>query len=117
MSDYVVKIRLFIVSAIALFMLGFLPVKCFSQTNLSEAESRVYREKLVVEAKKYVGPDLIVHGDADKTINISYGIKASETYNNAKFISLHGEDHGFSAKGKIEATKEVYKFLCDNIKE
>ena len=55
MSDYVVKIRLFIVTAIALFMLGFLPVKCFSQTNLSEAESRVYREKLVVEAKKYVG--------------------------------------------------------------
>ena len=89
---------------------------------MGQKVGKVYYEKLFdfdayEEAKKYVGPVLIVHGDADKTVNISYGIKASETYNNAKFISLHGEDHGFSAKGKIEATKEVYKFLCDNIKE
>lgn len=55
MSEFVVKIKLFLVTALALFMMCFLPIKCFSQTELSESESRVYREKLVTEAKKYVG--------------------------------------------------------------
>lgn len=55
MSEFGLKIKFFLVTAIAFFMMCFLPVKCFSQTELSESESRVYREKLVTEAKKYVG--------------------------------------------------------------
>lgn len=55
MNDFAIKFKLFIITAIALFMLCFLPIKCFSQNNISEAESRVYREKIITEAKKYVG--------------------------------------------------------------
>lgn len=55
MSEFVIKAKIFIVTAVALWMLFFLPSKCFSQTTISESESRVYREKLVTEAKKYVG--------------------------------------------------------------
>lgn len=55
MSEFVLKLKLFLATALALFMLCFLPAKCFSQTELSESESRVCREKLVAEAKKYVG--------------------------------------------------------------
>lgn len=55
MSEFVLKIKLFLATGLALFMLFFLPTKCFSHTELSESESRVYREKLVAEAKKYVG--------------------------------------------------------------
>ncbi len=55
MSNYIVKIKLFFITALALFMLCFLPIKCFAQNNISEAESRVFREKLVTETKKYIG--------------------------------------------------------------
>lgn len=36
------------------FFVAIIPVRCFAR-EVSEAESRVYREKLVSEAKKYVG--------------------------------------------------------------
>lgn len=55
MSEFIIKAKIFVVTAASLFMLFFLPAKCFSQATISESESRVYREKLVTEAKKYVG--------------------------------------------------------------
>ena len=81
---------------------------------------RVYYEKLFdfdaySEAKKFTGPVLIVHGDADKTVDVSYGKKAAETYENAKLEILPGEDHGFSAKGKLAGAKLVYDFFKDNL--
>ena len=80
---------------------------------------KVYYEKLFdfdaySEAAKYTGPVLIVHGDADRTVNVSYGKVAAESYQNARFEVLPGEDHGFSGKGKLRAAKLVYDFFMAN---
>ena len=79
----------------------------------------VYYEKLFdfdayAEAAKYTGPVLIVHGDADRTVDLSYGRAAAENYQNARIEVLPGEDHGFSGKGKLKAAELVYEFLVDN---
>lgn len=71
MSEFVLKIKLFLVTALALFMMCFLPIKCFSQTELSESESRVYREKLVAEAKKYVGSPYVRGATGPDTFDCS----------------------------------------------
>ena len=82
-------------------------------------EDKVYYEKLFdfdayAEAAKYTGPVLIVHGDADRTVDLSYGRAAAENYQNARIEVLPGEDHGFSGKGKLKAAELVYEFLVDN---
>lgn len=80
---------------------------------------KVYYEKLFdfdayAEAAKYTGPVLIIHGDADRTVNVSYGKAAAQAYQNARLEILPGEDHGFSGKGKRKAVKLVYEFLKEN---
>lgn len=59
----------------------------------------------------YKGPVLILHGDADKIVNISYGRRAAETYSHAEFVCLPGEVHGFTAQGKQRAAQLSYEFL------
>ena len=48
------------------------------------------------EISRYQGPVLIIHGDADDVVPFSYAEKAVELYNNAKLISIHGDDHCFT---------------------
>ena len=60
------------------------------------------------EAAKYTGPMLIIHGDADRTVNVSYGKAAAESYQNARLEVLPGEDHGFS--GKADFLRSVMIF-------
>lgn len=77
---------------------------------------KIYYEKLFdydayKEIRKYTGPVLIVHGDADRTVNVTYGEKAARAYQNAQFEVLHGQDHGFDGKGKIKAGEFTYRFL------
>ena len=86
---------------------------------LGKKVGKVYYEKLFDfdaygEAAKYTGPVLIIHGDADRTVNVSYGRAAAEAYQNARLEVLPGEDHGFSGKGKMEAARRVYDFLKAN---
>ena len=78
--------------------------------------SRKYYEGLLgfdpyAEASKFKKPVLIAHGDADRTVDISYGRRAQAAYEQARLEILNGEDHGFSAKGKLYAAKLVYDFF------
>ena len=82
---------------------------------------KVYYEKLFdfdayAEAAKYTGPVLIIHGNADRTVNVSYGRAAAASYQNARLEVLPGEDHGFSGKGKLKAAKLVYDFFRANVR-
>lgn len=61
--------------------------------------------------KSFEKPVLIIHGNADKVVDISYGKKAAQVYPNAKFIELDKQYHGFSGKGKMKAVKFVYDFI------
>ena len=77
---------------------------------------RIYYEKLYdidlyTEAAKYTGPVLIIHGDADRVVDVSYGRKAAAAYRKARLEILHGQDHGFNAKGKEQAVRLVHDFL------
>lgn len=54
MSNFGIRLKLFIICGAAA-VLFLIPIKCFAQPAISQAESKVYREKLITEAKKYVG--------------------------------------------------------------
>jgi len=81
---------------------------------------KVYSEKLLdydvfKEIAAYDKPVLIIHGDADKVVPIEYGKRAEAVYEDVEFITMEGEDHGFSAKGKLIASEQSYRFIMDNI--
>lgn len=94
-----------------------------SVENIPERENfggsilgRIYSEKLmdydvyeVIPA--YTGPVLILHGDKDEAVNISYGRKAAEVYEHAEFVCLPGEVHGFTGEGRKKAAQLSYDFL------
>ena len=83
---------------------------------------RIYSEKLLdydvySDIVPFDKPVLIIHGDRDPVVDISYGKRAAETYPDAKFHCLPGENHGFSGKGKLEAARLSYEFIQNLIKE
>ena len=59
----------------------------------------------------FKGPVLIVHGDNDKVVDISYGRRAAETHEHAEFVCLPGEIHGFTGEGREKAAQLSYDFL------
>lgn len=84
--------------------------------------SKAYYEELYdfdayAETQKYTNPVLIIHGDADRTVNMVYGKRAAQSYQNAQFEVLPGQDHGFNAKGKVAAAELTYNFLREQVEE
>lgn len=67
------------------------------------------------EISKYTGPVLLIHGDKDSTVDVSYAHRAESAYENIQLVVLPGENHGFSGKGKDQAAELTYKFL-ENIR-
>lgn len=63
----------------------------------------------------YTGPVLILHGDRDKMVPVSYSERAAKCYANAEFVLLPGEIHGFTAAGKRIAAKRTYDFLTRSL--
>lgn len=82
----------------------------------SKDVGKVYNEKLLdydvySDILPFDKPVLIIHGDQDPVVDISYGRRAAETYPNAKLHCMPGEKHGFSGKGKLEAARLSYEFI------
>lgn len=59
----------------------------------------------------YTGPVLIIHGDNDRIVDISYGRRAAGVYEHAEFVCLPGEIHGFTGEGRKKAAQLSYDFL------
>ena len=81
---------------------------------------RTYAEKLLDfdiyrEIAPYDRPVLIIHGDADRVVDVSYGRRAAEVYADAQFVGLPGEDHSFSGKGKLRAAKLAFDFITAHL--
>lgn len=77
---------------------------------------KVYNEKLLdYNIYSHIGdftkPVLILHGDKDTVVDISYGKRAADVYPCATFKLYPGETHGFTGKGKLQAAKDSYGFL------
>ena len=60
---------------------------------------------------RYTGPVLIVHGDADRIVPLSYSERAVECYENAQLVVLGGQGHGFREGGNPEAARITLDFL------
>ena len=77
---------------------------------------KIYSENLLnfdvyTEILPFDKPVLIIHGDNDSVVDVSYGQRAAQTYSNAEFVGLAGENHGFSGKGKLEAARLSHAFI------
>ena len=46
--------------------------------------------------ERYRGPVLIVHGDADESVPVQYGIRAAEAYANGRLVLISGDDHCYN---------------------
>ena len=58
---------------------------------------------------------LIIHGDKDELVNISYSQKAKEVYQNSELKIIKGAGHGFSGEDKKEAIQYMVEYLSKNI--
>lgn len=61
----------------------------------------------------YKGKVLIVHGDADAIVPLSYSERAVECYADAQLVVLPGQGHGFHEGGNPVAAEITLKFLAD----
>ena len=62
------------------------------------------------EIVRYEGPLLIIQGDEDEAVPLSYAKKAAELYKNAKLIIIKGDDHCYTRhlQEVVAAVKEFF---------
>lgn len=60
---------------------------------------------------QYTKPVLLLHGDADGLVNISYSERAEKAFPNAQLARYSGEGHGFSPRGRAIALARIHNFL------
>lgn len=73
----------------------------------------LYEFDIYEKIKGYSNPVLIVHGNADRLVDISYGIRASRAFPNCRLEILDKQNHGFDKKGRIESANIVKRFLMN----
>lgn len=56
---------------------------------------------------------LIVHGDADSTVGVSYSERAAQSYADAELRIIEGVGHGFSGAAFGEACGYILAYLDD----
>lgn len=71
------------------------------------------------DVNKFEKNVLILHGDEDKVVDWKYSNELNDYYNtlrpdHSKLITYKGQPHVFTGKYKVEAAKEIYKFIMDN---
>lgn len=59
----------------------------------------------------YKKPVIIIHGDKDKIVNVSYAIEANQKYPDSKLVVIKKGDHGFIFHGYKQAMKEALEFI------
>ncbi|MGI6511411.1 MAG: alpha/beta hydrolase family protein [Catenisphaera adipataccumulans] len=63
----------------------------------------------------YQGPVLILHGDRDTLVDISYGERAAEVYSNAEFHTISDGGHGFYGQPFEDALQYIKDFLAQHM--
>ncbi len=64
------------------------------------------------EISGYQGPVLLVHGDADELVDISYSVEAAMVYENCTFKIIEGGGHGFEGEALKEAVSCLIPFIA-----
>ncbi|WP_051208702.1 alpha/beta hydrolase family protein [Butyrivibrio sp. WCD3002] len=65
---------------------------------------------------KFSGNVLILHGNVDQVVPISYSINARKKFPAAKIIQITDAGHGFYGKEVVKAGKEMVSFIEENLK-
>ncbi len=68
------------------------------------------------EIGSYKNNVIIIHGDKDEIVPLSYSKKATEKYNNSSLVVLENEGHGFSPDGGKKACEMILAFIKENIR-
>lgn len=64
--------------------------------------------------KAYTGPVLLLHGDADDVVPLSYSERARETFENAELIIYPGQGHDFTGEAAEEAKAAESAFFAEH---
>lgn len=67
------------------------------------------------EIGAYTGPVLIVHGDADTVVDLSYSQRAADVYADAELEVIPGAGHGFTGDALEEAEGYALSFLDEHV--
>lgn len=78
---------------------------------------RIYSEDAVrmdiyAELADYPKRVLIIHGDSDELVPLSYSHRAVETYPSAELLVIPGGGHGFDGQDSIAAGNASMDFIC-----
>ena len=66
------------------------------------------------KASGYAGPVLMIHGDADEIVPISFSEKALEIYPDGDLMVIHGAGHGFEGKDFEMAARAIEDFIKEH---
>ncbi len=80
-----------------------------SRKYLEDAASVDYYTQLAA----YTGPVLILHGDADPLVPLSYSIRAQEVLDDAALIIYPGQEHGFQGRARDSAKAAEAAFFAE----
>ncbi len=83
---------------------------------------KTYAEKLLdydiyKEIKKYQEDVLILHGDKDDIVPLSYSQKAIDSYKSARLHVLHGAGHGFYGNDATQAIDYILEYLDEHLEK
>lgn len=64
---------------------------------------------------KYTKDVLIIHGDADGLVDISYSQEAVKVYQSSELIIMAGEGHGFTRAALHKSFEKTYEFISNHL--
>ena len=73
--------------------------------------SDVWDYDVYAEMPNYTNPVLILHGDRDGIVDVSYAQRAAESYPDAELHILHGAGHGFYSSSFDVAMDYILDYL------
>ena len=71
----------------------------------------LYDFDVYTEIAKFNKPVLLLHGNRDNIVDISYSQRASETYQQVEYHVLQGAGHGFSGSSQTQAINYLQDWL------
>lgn len=75
--------------------------------------SDVWDYDVYAEMPNYTNPVLILHGDRDGIVDVSYAQRAAESYPDAELHILHGAGHGFYGSSFDTAMSYILDYLSE----
>lgn len=89
-------------------------VPLFGLTLSNHYYEGMYDFDIYARLPAYRGPVLLVHGDQDSVVPVSYGRRAAACYERCEYREFKGQNHGFNAQCKAQALEYVLEFLKNN---